>query len=234
MASAFDGFRPEALDFLVELALNNDRAWFQPRKSDFEALLKEPLEALCTSLDDEFRARGVPLARGCRALAVPHLSRRALLEGQVALQDERRRELPVDRRGRRRRRLLPPRARRHVHRRRHVASGARPAGGLAAGRGRGPGTGPRRARGSRLPDDLRQCRRRPSQAPADRLPARRPRRRAAQAQGRGLRDRRSPTATILASDLPVRLADRLAQAVPVLRLLAALPGHEASARWLRD
>ena len=58
---AFAGFRPEAVEFLAELSQNNERAWFQPRKEDFERLLKGPLEALCVALDDVFRARGVPL-----------------------------------------------------------------------------------------------------------------------------------------------------------------------------
>jgi uncharacterized protein (TIGR02453 family) len=62
MSSSFDGFRPEALQFLVQLALNNDRSWFQPRKADYERLLKEPLEELCTALAGEFAARGIPLA----------------------------------------------------------------------------------------------------------------------------------------------------------------------------
>lgn len=62
MRDDFPGFRPEALDFLVGLALNNERSWFQPRKADYEALLKEPLERLCSALDSEFRARGIPLA----------------------------------------------------------------------------------------------------------------------------------------------------------------------------
>ena len=57
----FMGFRPEAVEFLAELAANNDRAWFQPRKADFERLLKEPLEALCVALDEQFRTRGIPL-----------------------------------------------------------------------------------------------------------------------------------------------------------------------------
>jgi uncharacterized protein (TIGR02453 family) len=59
--STFTGFRPEAVEFLAELAANNDRSWFQPRKADYERLLKEPLEALCIALDDQFRARGLPL-----------------------------------------------------------------------------------------------------------------------------------------------------------------------------
>ena len=59
--SRFTGFRPEAIDFLAELAQNNDRAWFQPRKSDYERLLKEPMEALVTALAERFEARGLPL-----------------------------------------------------------------------------------------------------------------------------------------------------------------------------
>src|SRR5688500_1612749 len=59
--SAFAGFRPEAIDFLADLAQNNDRAWFQPRKSDYERLLKEPMEALVAALAERFEARGLPL-----------------------------------------------------------------------------------------------------------------------------------------------------------------------------
>jgi uncharacterized protein (TIGR02453 family) len=60
--SGFAGFRPEAIQFLVDLADNNSREWFQPRKGDFERLLREPLEQLCVALDAEFRARDLPLA----------------------------------------------------------------------------------------------------------------------------------------------------------------------------
>jgi len=59
--STFQGFEPEAIQFLVDLAANNDRAWFQPRKAEYERLLKQPLEALCVALDAEFRDRGLPL-----------------------------------------------------------------------------------------------------------------------------------------------------------------------------
>jgi uncharacterized protein (TIGR02453 family) len=61
MTSSFTGFKPEAVDFLVELSQHNDRAWFQPRKAEYERLLKRPLEDLCVALDEAFRARGVPL-----------------------------------------------------------------------------------------------------------------------------------------------------------------------------
>src|SRR3954451_9214435 len=57
----FTGFRPEAIEFLVDLADNNDRSWFTPRKADYERLLKAPLEALCVALEGEFRNRGIPL-----------------------------------------------------------------------------------------------------------------------------------------------------------------------------
>ena len=60
-ATTFTGFRPEAIQFLVDLAANNERTWFQPRKGEYEQLLKEPLEALCVALDGEFRSRGLPL-----------------------------------------------------------------------------------------------------------------------------------------------------------------------------
>jgi uncharacterized protein (TIGR02453 family) len=55
------GFTPEAIQFLVELAANNERAWFQPRKADYERLLKRPLEALCAALAERFEARRIPL-----------------------------------------------------------------------------------------------------------------------------------------------------------------------------
>ncbi len=61
MPDAFRGFHPDAVDFLVELAQNNDRAWFQPRKADYERLLREPMEALVAALSERFEARGVPL-----------------------------------------------------------------------------------------------------------------------------------------------------------------------------
>jgi len=60
-APTFTGFRPEAIQFLVDLAANNERAWFQPRKAEYERLLKEPLEALIAALGERFEKRGIPL-----------------------------------------------------------------------------------------------------------------------------------------------------------------------------
>jgi uncharacterized protein (TIGR02453 family) len=60
-ASRFTGFSPAAIQFLADLAQNNDRAWFQPRKAEFERLLKAPMEALIEALADALAARGVPM-----------------------------------------------------------------------------------------------------------------------------------------------------------------------------
>jgi len=57
----FTGFEPAAIQFLADLAANNDRAWFMPRKADYERLLKHPLEALCVALAERFGARDIPL-----------------------------------------------------------------------------------------------------------------------------------------------------------------------------
>lgn len=45
-------FRPEALKFLRSLARHNDRDWFQPRKAEFEELLKEPMLAVVRKITD--------------------------------------------------------------------------------------------------------------------------------------------------------------------------------------
>jgi uncharacterized protein (TIGR02453 family) len=59
--ATFQGFSTDAIPFLADLAEHNDRAWFQPRKPEFERLLKAPLEQLCVALDEEFRRRAIPL-----------------------------------------------------------------------------------------------------------------------------------------------------------------------------
>ena len=61
MATQFIGFSRDAVQFLVDLALHNERSWFQARKGEYERLLKEPLEALCVALGERFEATRVPL-----------------------------------------------------------------------------------------------------------------------------------------------------------------------------
>ena len=41
--------------------MNNDREWFNPRKAEFERLLKGPMEALVAALADRLAARDIPL-----------------------------------------------------------------------------------------------------------------------------------------------------------------------------
>jgi uncharacterized protein (TIGR02453 family) len=60
-APVFTGFTTESIQFLADLAMNNERSWFQPRKADYERLLKRPLEELCVVVDERFAAAGVPL-----------------------------------------------------------------------------------------------------------------------------------------------------------------------------
>jgi len=57
----FQGFSREGIQFLADLAANNDRAWFQPRKAEYERLLKDPLEVLCLALAERFEKAGLPL-----------------------------------------------------------------------------------------------------------------------------------------------------------------------------
>jgi uncharacterized protein (TIGR02453 family) len=59
--SAFPGFSADALRFLSDLAEHNDRAWFQPRKADYERLLKEPMEGLVAALGERLASRGIPI-----------------------------------------------------------------------------------------------------------------------------------------------------------------------------
>ncbi|HEX7491311.1 MAG TPA: DUF2461 family protein, partial [Candidatus Limnocylindrales bacterium] len=67
MAAPFTGFSREAIQFLADLAVHNDRSWFQPRKGEYERLLKEPLEALCLALGERFEARRLPLSADGRS-----------------------------------------------------------------------------------------------------------------------------------------------------------------------
>lgn len=51
MKSAFKGFPPEGLEFLAQLAENNNRDWFQPRKAEYETLVRDPMLALVAAVN---------------------------------------------------------------------------------------------------------------------------------------------------------------------------------------
>jgi uncharacterized protein (TIGR02453 family) len=55
----FPGFSPQALTFLRNLKRNNRREWFQPRKAEYEKLIKLPMMELIDGLNQEF-ARFAP------------------------------------------------------------------------------------------------------------------------------------------------------------------------------
>lgn len=59
--SGFEGFAPAAIQFLADLAEHNERAWFQPRKAEYERLLKRPMAQLCVAVAERFVARDMPL-----------------------------------------------------------------------------------------------------------------------------------------------------------------------------
>jgi uncharacterized protein (TIGR02453 family) len=63
----FEGFRPESIQFMADLAANNDRAWFQPRKAEYERLVRKPFERLVEALGVGFDARRMPLAADPRS-----------------------------------------------------------------------------------------------------------------------------------------------------------------------
>ncbi|MEP6716161.1 MAG: DUF2461 domain-containing protein [Terriglobia bacterium] len=53
MKTAFPGFPHEGLAFLKDLAANNDREWFTPRKHIFEEQVRQPMLELVTALHKE-------------------------------------------------------------------------------------------------------------------------------------------------------------------------------------
>jgi len=46
----FNGFFPQTLDFLQNLGVHNDKAWFETHRREYEEYLLEPLKALVAEL----------------------------------------------------------------------------------------------------------------------------------------------------------------------------------------
>ena len=57
----FPGFRPEAFQFLRELAAHNERDWFKPRKATFDDELLWPARCLVADLSRRGDGAGLPL-----------------------------------------------------------------------------------------------------------------------------------------------------------------------------
>jgi uncharacterized protein (TIGR02453 family) len=58
----FTRFGPEFLAFFNDLSANQNRDWFQARKSDYENHVKYPMQALLMALNTEFEAAKIPLS----------------------------------------------------------------------------------------------------------------------------------------------------------------------------
>jgi uncharacterized protein (TIGR02453 family) len=59
--TAFAGFSPAAFAFLEELRDNNDPAWFKPRKTVYEAVVRAPLRSLIVAAAAALDQAGLPL-----------------------------------------------------------------------------------------------------------------------------------------------------------------------------
>ena len=55
MAEGFQGFSDGALTFLLRLEKNNQREWFDPRKAEYDSLLREPMLQLVEALNQRLR-----------------------------------------------------------------------------------------------------------------------------------------------------------------------------------
>jgi uncharacterized protein (TIGR02453 family) len=60
-APRFEGFSPEGLRFLRDLANHNDREWFTPRKHIYETELLEPLRALVADATAALHKAKIPI-----------------------------------------------------------------------------------------------------------------------------------------------------------------------------
>jgi len=56
MTDRFNGFLPQAPGFLERLAANNNKAWFDEHRDQYEELLLEPLKLLVGDLTETMRA----------------------------------------------------------------------------------------------------------------------------------------------------------------------------------
>ncbi len=57
----FPGFRPEAFTFLQDLASNNERDWFKPRKATFDDEVLWPMKCLIVDAARQMTALNIPL-----------------------------------------------------------------------------------------------------------------------------------------------------------------------------
>jgi len=73
--TGFEGFAPETLAFLQNLAANNERAWFQAHKADYEAFVRHPMRCLVAALGPAMAAIDPALDTDPRGGAVSRIHR---------------------------------------------------------------------------------------------------------------------------------------------------------------
>src|SRR5882724_1818851 len=56
MPATFPGFSPKAISFFRQLAHNNRREWFQPRKDLFDNEVRAPMLELIEQINDDLRS----------------------------------------------------------------------------------------------------------------------------------------------------------------------------------
>jgi uncharacterized protein (DUF2461 family) len=53
--SNFNGFPKEMMTFFTELTKNNDKAWFEAHKKEYEALVKRPSEDFIVAMGQKLK-----------------------------------------------------------------------------------------------------------------------------------------------------------------------------------
>lgn len=79
----FEGFSPEAFDFLWGIRFNNNKAWFAEHKAEYTALLYEPMKQLAAEVFEPFRsdpAKLCKVSRIYRDARLPHYAERPYKE----------------------------------------------------------------------------------------------------------------------------------------------------------
>ena len=216
----FTGFRPEAIQFLADLADNNERDLVPAAQGRLRAPAEGAARGAVRRARDAFEARRDPAHAPIRPArrsastatsASPRTSRRTRPTSAASLPVDRG---PAEARHGQARRLLPPGAGRGLRRRWHVAPGVGTQAGRLARPGRSrPGRAARRSTSPRSVDDVRAGLRRRPEARARRATRRTTR----EADLLKLKDvtfgRRLSDADALSPDLPgpsspTRLASR--------------------------
>ena len=93
----FQGFPPEARQFLRDLRENNNRDWFKARKADYERHVRQPLLQLVEEIGNSIPKYAPGYLQDPRKSVYRIYRDIRFFPEQAAVQDERRRDLPAGR-----------------------------------------------------------------------------------------------------------------------------------------